>query len=72
MDAFRAGDEVEIDAGRAEYVDLTFVQLLISASKTADALQKRLRFASVSQAFLDAFARAGVTLSPTQDPIVLP
>jgi anti-anti-sigma regulatory factor len=72
IEALRGGDEVRIDAERAEYLDLAFVQLLVSASKTAAACRKRLRFAPVSQPFRDAFARAGLTLSATQDQIVLP
>lgn len=72
IEAFRGGDEVLIDAERAEYLDLAFLQLLVSASKTAAVCRKRLRFAPVSQPFRDAFARAGLKLSATQDQIVLP
>jgi anti-anti-sigma regulatory factor len=72
IEAFRSSDEVDIDAEGAEYLDLTFVQLLIAASKTAAAAGKRLRFMGSSQAFRDAFARAGVKLSEAQDQIVLP
>jgi len=72
IDALRASEEVGIDAERVEHLDLTFVQLLVSASKTAAVSHRRLRFAPVSAAFLAAFACAGVKLSATQDQIVLP
>jgi anti-anti-sigma regulatory factor len=71
IEALRGSDEVGIDAERVEYLDLTFVQLLISASKTAEVNHKRLRFAPVSEAFRDAFQRAGVRLSANQDQIEL-
>ena len=72
IEALRGGDDVHIDAERAEYLDLAFVQLLIAATKSAAAARKRLRFVRVSQAFRDAFARTGLKLSETQDQIVLP
>lgn len=71
IEAMRGSDEVWIDSERAEYLDLTFIQLLVSASKTARVTRTRLRFAPVSAAFRDAFERAGVRLSPNQDQIDL-
>jgi anti-anti-sigma regulatory factor len=70
VDAFQTGDEIEIDAGRVERVDLTFIQLLASAMKTAKASQKRCRLVSVSEPLRGALARAGVRLSPSDDQIM--
>jgi len=63
LDAFRARDDVEIDAAAVEVVDLTFVQLLVSATKTANASNKRLRLIAISEPVRGAMARAGLRLS---------
>ena len=67
--AFRAGDEIAIDAGQVEQADLTLIQLLASAAKTATATQKRLRLTAVSESLRGALARAGVQLSSSDDQI---
>ena len=45
----RARDDIEIDAAGVEHVDLTLIQLLVSATKTAKTSQKRMRLIAVSE-----------------------
>ena len=69
LGAFRARDAIEIDAGRVEDVDLTLLQLLVSATKTANASQKRFKLVGVSDPLRRALARAGLRLSSSDDQI---
>jgi anti-anti-sigma regulatory factor len=52
-----------------EHVDVAFLQLLVSATKTAAALQKRMRLIAISQPLRDALTRAGLRLSSSDDQI---
>ena len=67
--ALRARDAIEIDAAWFPHVDLTFIQLLASAAKTAKASRKRLRLIAVSEPLRDALARAGLPLASSDDHI---
>ncbi len=70
LSAFRERDEIEIDAAKVEHVDVAFLQLLVSATKTAAAQQKRMRLIAVSQPLRDGLTRAGLRLSPSDDQII--
>ena len=67
--AFREREEIEIDAAGVEHVDVAFLQLLVSAAKTAAAQQKRMRLIAVSRPLRDALNRAGLRLSSSDDQI---
>ncbi len=67
--AIAARDDVALDAAEVEHVDITFLQLLASAAKTAKASRKRLRLIAVSEPLRDALARAGFTHSSSDDQI---
>jgi anti-anti-sigma regulatory factor len=69
LGAFLEREEIEIDAGKVEHVDVAFLQLLVSAAKTAAAQQKRMRLIAVSQPLRDALRRAGLRLSSSDDQI---
>ena len=69
LNAFREREEIEIDAGKVEHVDVAFLQLLVSATKTAAAQQKRMRLIAVSQPLRNALTRAGLGLSSSDDQI---
>ena len=69
LDAFRTRDEIEIDAAKVEHVDVAFLQLLVSATKTANASNKRLRLIAISEPVRGAMARAGLRLSSSDDQI---
>lgn len=60
--AFSSGDEIILDAGAVQQADITCLQLLVSALKTAEARRKHLRITAISQPLQDAFARAGLHL----------
>ncbi len=59
---FSAGKGVSLDCGAVESVDLTFVQFIVSADRTAAARGLPLSFESVPEPVLAAFARAGVAM----------
>lgn len=67
IDAFLDRNEVEIDAGGVEHADVTLIQLLISAARTAEASQKRMRILSISEPLRSVLARAGLRLSPSDE-----
>jgi anti-anti-sigma regulatory factor len=69
LSAFREREEIEIDAGKVEHVDVAFLQLLVSSAKTAAAQQKRMRLTAISQPLRDALTRAGLGLSSSDDQI---
>ena len=69
LNAFRERDEIEIDAAKVEHIDVAFLQLLVSATKTAASQQKRMRLIAVSQPLRDALNRAGLRLSSSDDQI---
>jgi phospholipid transport system transporter-binding protein len=69
LGAFREREEIEIDAAKVEHVDVAFLQLLVSAAKTAAAKQKRMRLTAVSQPLRAALTRAGLRLSSSDDQI---
>ena len=53
----------------ARQLDITVIQLLASAAKTAKASRKRLRLIAVSEPLRDALARAGLPLASSDDHI---
>lgn len=63
-DAFSASDQIELDAGQVQQADITCLQLLVSAAKTAQAGRKHLRITALSEPLRAAFARAGLPLPP--------
>ena len=67
--ALRARDAIEIDAAWFPHVDLTFIQLLASATRPAKASQTRLLLISVSTPLRRVRTRAGLRLSPSGDQI---
>ena len=67
-EAFRARDEVEIDAAGVEYADLTCVQLLVAAARSAEASGKPMRLLAMSEPLRAALARAGLRVSQSDDP----
>lgn len=58
--ALAASSAVEIDCAQAERIDLSFVQLVVSAARTARGADKRLAVTNLSEAAQAAFARAGL------------
>ncbi|EWY41634.1 hypothetical protein N825_24105 [Skermanella stibiiresistens SB22] len=61
LDAFRDGDSVEVDCSGATDVDLSFVQLLLAARRTAVKLGKSITLsAPAAGALLDTLARGGL------------
>jgi anti-anti-sigma regulatory factor len=70
VDAFRDREQIDIDTDFVEQVDITFIQLLVSAARTAAASGKRMRLVGVSDPLRVALARAGLRLSPSDDQIV--
>jgi anti-anti-sigma regulatory factor len=69
LSAFRGRDYIEIDAAGVEHVDLTLIQLLVSATKTAKTSRKRMRLIAASEPLRSALARAGLRLSSSEDQI---
>ncbi|TCR67558.1 STAS domain-containing protein [Bosea sp. BK604] len=61
--AFSGNPDITIDASQVQQVDITCLQLLASARKTAHARQKHLQITAISQPLNDALARAGLQLS---------
>jgi anti-anti-sigma regulatory factor len=64
--SFRSAEAVEIDAGDVAEADITLVQLIASATRTAEASGKPMRLIAVSEPLRAAFARAGVSASDGQ------
>jgi ABC-type transporter Mla MlaB component len=59
-DALNKHPAVEIDCSGAEEIDVTFLQILVSAGRTAVALKKNLRLSSPPAGLLaDAISRCG-------------
>lgn len=61
--AFSGSADITIDASQVQQVDITCLQLLASARKTAHARQRHLQITAISQPLHDALARAGLQLS---------
>ena len=59
--ALAASSAVEIDCANAERIDLSFVQLVVSAARTARGGEKRVAVTNLSDAAQAAFARAGLS-----------
>ncbi|MGX5736079.1 STAS domain-containing protein [Bosea thiooxidans] len=57
-----AGKGLSLDCEAVESVDLTFVQFVVSAARSAAARSLALTFQSVPEPVLAAFARAGVAM----------
>lgn len=66
--ALAASPAVEIDCTGAERIDLSFVQLVVCATRTAREGGRRITVTNLSEAAQTAFARAGVSL-PTPAPL---
>lgn len=65
VDALRQHQHIVVDCGQASQVDLTFVQLVLSARRSADAAGKRLSLAEPAAGdLLDVLRRAGLAASP--------
>lgn len=60
--AFIGGGDIKIDASHVEAIDITGLQILASAFKTAKSQNTRLDLIAPSQPLLDALARAGLQL----------
>lgn len=52
---------LEIDCAAADRIDLSFVQLVTSAARTAKGESKQIRVTNLPEAGQAAFARAGLT-----------
>jgi ABC-type transporter Mla MlaB component len=58
-------DVIHIDCHRAEEIDLTFVQLLVAASKTAERSRKKLSLTGpAASTIFDTLTRAGFVIYP--------
>lgn len=58
--AVRQNDTIMLDVSEVTDIDLTFVQLLVSAQKTANAMGKRVSVTgAISEAFRDVLKRGG-------------
>jgi ABC-type transporter Mla MlaB component len=53
--------QLEIDCSSVDKADVTSVQLLLSATRTADEQGRRVNLTAVSQTFKNTFQRAGVS-----------
>ncbi|RDJ19968.1 STAS domain-containing protein [Bosea caraganae] len=60
--AFAGAGDIAIDATQVQQADITCLQLLASALKTARAKQRRLDISAISPPLQDALARAGLQL----------
>ena len=58
--AFQHADTLALDCAQVEQVDVTFVQLTVSAAKTSRRQASKLRLINMPQAVEAAFQRAGV------------
>lgn len=66
-DAFRAGDRVVVDCGGLEDVDLSFIQILIAAHKSALVAGKSLSLgAPAAGCLLAALTAAGISPAGSQ------
>jgi ABC-type transporter Mla MlaB component len=65
VDALRQSRHVVVDCAQASQVDLSFVQLVLSARRTAEAAGKRLSLAEPAAGdLLDVLRRAGLAAAP--------
>ena len=60
--ALEATSVLEIDCADVERIDLSFVQLIVSAARTAERQVKQVRLANLSETARSVFVRAGVSL----------
>lgn len=68
LEALSAQQSVQIDCSRADSVDLSFIQLLLSAHKTAQQAGKRLMLAAPANGVLRAALAAGGFATAAPDP----
>ena len=66
-EAFGRQDRLEIDCSSVDKADLTSVQLLLSATRTADEQGRRLSLNAFSQTLRTTFQRAGVSTGAMSD-----
>lgn len=59
--ALATSADVEIDCADCDHTDVSFVQLMVAAAKTAERTGARLRLTNMPDAGRTAFARAGLT-----------
>ena len=65
-----AGDgPISLDVSEVEDADISFVQLLASASRTAAGQGRPFRLCAIPQALLQTFSRAGLGLDPASGQI---
>jgi phospholipid transport system transporter-binding protein len=65
--SLRLQQQLEIDCSSVDKADLTSVQLLLSATRTADEQGGRLSLNAVSQTLRTTFQRAGVSTGAMSD-----
>lgn len=61
--AFQATQDVEIDCVDVERIDLSFVQLVVAATRTAHREAKSFRLVNLPEAGQAVFLRAGLSLA---------
>jgi ABC-type transporter Mla MlaB component len=64
-DSLKLQQQLEIDGSSVDKADVTSVQLLLSATRTADDQGRRVSLTAVSQALRNTFQRAGIACSAT-------
>lgn len=70
VEALRQHRHIVVDCSQAAQVDLSFVQLVLSARRSADAAGKRLSLAEPAAGdLLDVLRRAGLAASPGGPPL---
>ena len=69
--ALQAVDAVTLDCSAVAHADLAGVQILVSATRTAQAADRSFRLTGVSDILAAALTRAGFALAPSGDRIVI-
>lgn len=64
VEALRNPGPLTLDLSAVEQADISFVQLLVSAARTAAARGATYRLAAISEPLAAAFARAGLGFEP--------
>ncbi|WP_281261274.1 STAS domain-containing protein [Bosea psychrotolerans] len=69
--ALKSEGDLSVDCSAITTCDITGIQLLVSAAKTAEAAGRVMRLAGVPETLGMALARAGLALSPAADRILI-
>ena len=69
--AFKSDGDLAIDCSAITTCDITGIQLLVSAAKTAEASGRVMRLDGVPDVLSVALDRAGLVLSPAADRILI-